>query len=89
MADHSNMKLGRKAIKTDTRTLALGKYLKPSLPAPPPSKDWTRGITAWSMMLNDKLGCCTIAGIGHAIQVWSATILPILRPIGGESNSTC
>ncbi len=72
MADHSNMKLGRKAIKTDTRTLALGKYLKPSLPAPPPSKDWTRGITDWGMMLNDKLGDCTIAGIAHAIQVWSA-----------------
>ena len=30
MADHSNMKLGRKAIKTDSRTLALGNYLKPS-----------------------------------------------------------
>jgi hypothetical protein len=27
------MKHGRKAIKTDTRTLALRKYLKPSLPA--------------------------------------------------------
>jgi hypothetical protein len=66
------MKLGRKAIKTDSRTLALGNYLKPSLPAPPPAKDWTRGITDWGMMLNDKLGCCTIAGIAHAIQVWSA-----------------
>jgi hypothetical protein len=66
------MKLGRKAIKTDSRTLALGNYLTPSLPAPPPSKDWTSGITDWGMMLNDKLGCCTIAGIGHAVQVWSA-----------------
>jgi hypothetical protein len=36
MADHSKMKLGRKAIKTDTRTLALGDYLTPSLPPPPP-----------------------------------------------------
>ena len=74
MADHSKMKLGRKAIKTDSRTLALGKYLKPSLPAPPPSKDWTHGITDWGMMLNDKLGDCTIAGVAHAIQVWSANI---------------
>jgi hypothetical protein len=71
MADHSNMKLGRKAIKTDTRTLALGNYLKPSLPAPPPAKDWTCGITDWGVMLNDKLGDCTIAGVAHAIQVWS------------------
>jgi hypothetical protein len=36
MADHSKMKLGRKAIKTDTRTLAFGDYLTPALPPPPP-----------------------------------------------------
>ncbi len=72
MADHSNMKLGRKAIRTDSRTLALGDYLTSTLPPPPPSKDWTCGNTSWGMMANDKLGDCTIAGIGHAIQVWSA-----------------
>jgi hypothetical protein len=66
------MKLGRKAIKTDSRTLAMGDYLKPSLPAPPPAADWTKGITAWGMMLNDTLGDCTIAGAAHAIQVFSA-----------------
>ena len=72
MSDHSQMRLGRKAIKTDTRTLAVGDYLKPSLPSPPPAKDWTKGITSWGMMLNDTLGDCTIAGVAHAIQVWSA-----------------
>jgi hypothetical protein len=72
MADHSNMKLGRKAIKTDSRTLALGKYLTPGLPAPPPQADWTKGITSWGMMLNDHLSDCTIAGAAHAIQVWTA-----------------
>ena len=36
MADHSNMRLGRKAIKTDTRTLALGDYITPGLPPPRP-----------------------------------------------------
>lgn len=72
MADHSKMKLGRKAVKTDSRTLALGDYLKPGLPPPPAECDWTKGITSWGMMLNDKLGCCTIAGVAHAIQVWSA-----------------
>jgi hypothetical protein len=66
------MKLGRKAIRTDSRTLALADYLTAQLPAPPPSKDWTCGITSWGMMMNDKLGDCTIAGVGHAIQVWSA-----------------
>ena len=72
MADHSHMKLGRKAIKTDTRTLAFGKYLTPALPPPPPTADWTKGIASWGMMLNDTLGDCTIAGVGHAVQVWTA-----------------
>jgi len=72
MADHSKMKLGRKAIKTDSRTLMLADYLTPSLPPPPPTADWTKGITAWGMMMNDTLGDCTIAGCGHAVQVWTA-----------------
>ena len=73
MVDHSQMKLGRKAIKTDSRTLMLAKYLTPSLPPPPPAVDWTNGITGWGMMMNDQLGDCTIAGVGHAIQVWTAS----------------
>ena len=72
MANHSNMKLGRKAIKTDSRTLALAKYLTPALPPPPPAADWTTGIADWGMKLNDTLGDCTIAGAAHAIQVWTA-----------------
>ena len=72
MADHSRMKLGRKAIKTDTRTLMLSKYLTSKLPPPPPATDWTKGVAAWGMMMNDTLGDCTIAGVGHAVQVWSA-----------------
>lgn len=72
MADHSRMKLGRKAIKTDSRTLQLAAYLKPSLPPPPAAIDWTDGITNWGMMMNDTLGDCTIAGVGHAVQVWTA-----------------
>lgn len=72
MTDHSRMKLGRRGVHRDARTLALGAYLTPSMPPPPASKDWTKGITDWGMMLNDQLGCCTIAGIGHAIQVWTA-----------------
>jgi len=72
MIDHSKMKLGRKAIKTDSRTLQLARYLTAKLPPPPPAADWTKGITAWGMMLNDTLGDCTIAGVGHAVQVWTA-----------------
>ena len=72
MADHSTMKLGRKAIRTDTRTLRLAKYLSAGLPPAPPAKDWTKGITSWGMMHNDRLGDCTIAAAAHAVQVWSA-----------------
>jgi len=72
MADQSKMKLGRKAIKTDSRTLAFGDYLTPTLPPPPPTADWTKGIASWGMMLNDTLGDCTIAGVAHAVQVWTA-----------------
>src|ERR1039458_8652990 len=64
------MKLGRKAVKYDPRTLKLGNYLAPAL-VPPASVDWSKGVTSWGMMLNDQLGDCTIAGVGHAIQVWS------------------
>jgi len=72
MADYSQMRLGRKAIKTDTRTLELRDYLTPALPPPPPAANWTKGIVAWGMMLNNTLGDCTIAGAAHAIQVWTA-----------------
>jgi hypothetical protein len=72
MIDHSNMKLGRRSIKRDSRTLKLGKYLKNGLPAPPRAKDWTKGIESWGMMLNDIHADCTIAAAAHAVQVWSA-----------------
>jgi hypothetical protein len=80
--DHSKMKLGRKAIKTDSRTLMLGRYMTSALKPPPAACDWTKGITSWGMMLNgpeptepqfpNGLGDCTIAGAAHAIQVWTA-----------------
>ncbi len=72
MVDHSKMKLGLKAIKTDTRTLRLTPYLTPALPPAPASRDWTSAVGVWGTMLNDNLGDCTIAALGHAIQVWSA-----------------
>jgi hypothetical protein len=68
----TNRKLGRKAILTDSRTLRLSKYFTATLPPPPPSRDWTKGITSWGMLMNDTLGDCTCAGVGHAVQVWTA-----------------
>jgi hypothetical protein len=65
------MKLGKKARRYDRRTLRLARYFTAALPAPPPAVTNSQGLTDWGMMLNDTLGDCTIAGVGHAIQVWT------------------
>lgn len=65
------MKLGKKTRRYDRRTLRLARYLTPALPPPPPSVANSQGITNWGMMLNDNLGDCTIAGVAHAVQVWT------------------
>ena len=66
------MKLGRKAIKTDSRTLKLAKYLTPALPPPPPISRLDQGNHRLGHDAQRQLGDCTIAGVGHAIQVWTA-----------------
>lgn len=63
-------KLGKQAVRHDERTLMMAKYLTAELPTPPASIDWTKGLTAWGSMLNNNLGCCTIAAVGHAVQSW-------------------
>lgn len=65
--------LGKLPPKHDSRTLLMANYLTPSLPAPPPFKNWAlKASTNWGVMLNDQLGCCTCSGAGHAIQTWTA-----------------
>jgi len=72
MIDHSTMRLGKRPRRHDPRTLKLGRYVKSTLAPAPPCVDYTRGITNWGMMLNDRLGDCIIAdGPGHATQVWT------------------
>jgi hypothetical protein len=72
MIDHSTMRLGKRPRRHDPRTLMLARYLKGALPPAPSSVDYTRGITDWGLMLNDQLGCCTIAAAAHAVQTWTA-----------------
>jgi hypothetical protein len=50
----------------------LASYLTAELPAAPGSCNQTAGITSWGMMLNDKLGDCTIAGLGHSKRGFAA-----------------
>lgn len=69
----SNMKLGCLPPKHDPRTLKLAKYLAPSaLPAPPAQIGWQSKVPQWGVMLNDRIGCCTIAAAGHMDQLWSS-----------------
>jgi len=82
MIDFSKVKLGKKAALVDSRTIKLVKYLTSILPPAPANVDYTEGITSFGMMLNGPnsygngvptggLGDCTIAGLGHAQQIWS------------------
>lgn len=69
------MRLGRRAVKRDSRTLRLGRYMTAALAPPPDAVDWSKGIRSWGVMCNDTLGCCTIAGAAHAVQVFSANVV--------------
>lgn len=86
MADHSQMKLGKRPTRHDPRTLRLERYLLPELPPPPATCAWSLMQPAgWGMMLNGPdpanppqipfgVGDCTKAGIAHAIQTWTEVI---------------
>jgi hypothetical protein len=67
-------KLGCKPPKYDPRTLCLDKYMDfAALPPIPPQYNWgsPSAIPSWFMMLNDRLGICTIAAAGHLIMGWT------------------
>lgn len=64
-------KLGKKAVRTDHRTLKLSKYLRSVLPAPPAEVSWVAKVPSWPVFLNDNLGDCVIAAMAHMIEQWS------------------
>lgn len=68
-------KLGKKAARHDWRTFMLHRYLtqpvRGTLPVPSVSRNWSGLVKEWPVMLNDNIGCCAIAGQGHAIQEWT------------------
>lgn len=77
-------KLGRKAIKTDSRTLRLSKYLLGTLPPPPASVNYS-SATTYGMLHNDTLGDCTIAGILHLLQCQAANVKGGFVPTDDEA----
>lgn len=65
--------LGKLPAVHDPRTLRLAKLLVPSLPAAPPSRDWSVALPVdLGMMSNDVCGDCTCAGAAHLVQTWTA-----------------
>lgn len=65
-------RLGRLPVRHDRRTLHLADYLRPDrLPDPPAACDWLSAVTEWPVYLNDQLGCCTCAAMGHMVQAWT------------------
>lgn len=67
MPDLSVMKLGKRPVKLDKRTLKLSTYIKELIP-PPVKSSYVQLVPRWPMMLNDMLGDCVIAAMGHVIQ---------------------
>jgi len=73
IAEIGTVKLGKLPVRTDVRTLALGRYLdRLTLPPPPATLDLTAHVDDWPMYLNDRIGDCTIAAAGHMIESWTA-----------------
>ncbi|HWJ33262.1 MAG TPA: hypothetical protein VNR59_13075 [Gaiellaceae bacterium] len=66
-------KLGKLPVRTDVRTLALGRYLDTAeLPPPPATFDEAARVPDWPMYANDRIGDCTTAAAGHMIEAWTA-----------------
>lgn len=73
-------KYGRRRPDPGRRRLTLEKYLDPrtalsrrGLPPVPLTQDVDRAsaVQSWPMYLNDQLGDCTIAAIGHMYGAWT------------------
>lgn len=67
--------LGKLPVRTDVRTLSLGRYVDPKvLPPPPPTFAETAKVASWPMYANDRVGDCTTAAAGHMIEAWTAAV---------------
>lgn len=71
MLDFTKLKLGKLAPVYDVRALRLANYTR-ALPPAPAALDLSGPVTGLGMMMNDSLGDCTCAAVGHMIQVWTA-----------------
>ena len=76
MADHSGMRLGKRPARPIAGLRPLRRYLglEPAkiLPPVPTACDRSGAVAAWPVLMNNSLGDCTIAAVGHAVQLWTA-----------------
>lgn len=83
------MKLGRLPRAYNPRVPHLSSLLagkRRAIAPPPASCDYTQTLpTDLGMMGNNSLGDCTCAGLGHALQVWTANANP---PIDTQPDSS-
>jgi len=61
-------RLGRRPPAADPRVPRLEAYLPADAAMPTGTISWAQEVASWPMCLNDRLGCCTIAGVAHAAQ---------------------
>lgn len=68
------LKLGKLPPKPLKPRLSLGMYVdRAVLPSPPERIAYSTAATQpWGVMLNDQIGDCTCATIGHLVQTWTA-----------------
>lgn len=61
---------GRLPNRPEVPRLKLSKYLG-AVPVPAASADWLSAVPSWPMYLNDQIGDCTCAAVGHMIEGWT------------------
>lgn len=67
-------RLGKLPARPHPQIPRLNKLMAPRLIAAPDDANWWAEIGIWTPMLNDRLGCCVEAGVGHIIQQRTAYV---------------
>jgi hypothetical protein len=73
--DHTTVKLGKAPKRADRRTLQLRNFLRPTGTVPPTVR-WDYFVDNYEMLLNDQIGDCTIATVGHMERTWTSADEP-------------
>lgn len=70
---HDVRKLGKAPRRFDPRTLKMARYMNlAALPPAPLVCNRLSAVTNLGSMLNNDIGDCTIATVGHLVQCWTA-----------------